>query len=371
MKIIFAHRNTGSIIGAVLYLFLTGGCMTTSIVDLEIRDMDVKLQNASEDTVSSVVPGKKYRLKVAVTDSRGKTINHPSPEDLIISSTNHTFINIEKNMYVTGTPYTLVFTQIPGYSLTIKVKDNPYMKTMSWPVAWDEFNTLDFSGKPGENGIEGQDGLDGAPSYGVADGNDGSDGWDGTDGKKGWDITVLVLYYNREDKGIMGINDRTMLFIADITNKKEYLLKRNNIIINVSGGDGGDGGKGGDAGAGAEYTDSDTEGISSRKKGKDGEPGTGGNGGDGGDGGTIQVLYMDDAIPVYITAITKGGAGGEAGEHGETATFGTFWNRSFNHDGKSGKDGEYIKKKISAEQARALCAFIEDPYFEPGKVLLE
>jgi hypothetical protein len=271
---------------------------------------------------------------------------------------------------VTGTLYTFVFTQLPGYSLTIKIKDNPFKKTICWPVNWDEFTILNFTGMPGKKGIDGQDGLDGAPSFAVADGDDGADGWDGEDGKNGKDATILVLSYNVENMDIDGITDNTMLFIADITNKKEYLFMRKPVIIDASGGNGGEGGKGGDAGAGAEYSEYDGT-MTEIIKGKDGDPGTGGNGGKGGNGGNIHLLYVQDTVLPLITVITTGGTGGKAGEHGETAGYGSIWHRGVNFDGRPGKDGQYTKKKISPDKARAICGFIENRYFEPGNILLE
>lgn len=356
---------------AATTLFLICNCMTTRIADLEIQDMEAILKTGPGHTAASVIPGETYELTLTVTDIKGKTINRPSPADLVISSPDTTFTTIETSlfgMYVTGTVHTFVFTDVPGFSLIIKVKSNPYVQTFTWPVNWDEFTTLNFSGTPGNEGINGQDGRDGVPSYGVADGGDGSDGWDGEKGKNGQDVSLLVLYYSIEGMDIKGVTDKTMLFIADMTNKQEYLLNRNSIIIDASGGTGGKGGEGGDAGAGAEYSEYDTENTISR--GKDGTPGNGGNGGDGGNGGNIHLLYVDDAILDYITVIIDGGKGGKAGEDGEAASFGTT-HRGFTFDGKPGKDGQYTKEKITAEQAGAAYRFIENEYFDPGRIVLE
>jgi hypothetical protein len=360
-------------ITAGITLFLLYSCMTTSIADMDIQDVEAMLVSGTGQSVTSVIPGRTYKLKVTITGREGRIIKDPFPGDLLLNSTDTTFINFEKTLfdiYITSTMKTLVFTRSPEFSLTIKVRNNPYYKRVSWPVNWEGFTTLDFSGAPGENGLDGLDGSDGSSSYGVADGSDGSDGWDGGDGKKGMDATVLVLYYSVDGMDIKGIRDNTMLFLADITHKSEYLLKKGNVIIDASGGNGGDGGKGGDAGEGTEYTENNDDMMFTRKKGKDGEPGTGGSGGNGGDGGSIQLLYVQDHITDYITVVTNGGNGGKAGENGETADF-SVWHRGIKFDGNPGKDGQFTGKKITAEQARAICAFIDTIYFEPGRIRLE
>jgi hypothetical protein len=386
-------RKIKVIIITGIVLLLLYNCMTVNIADLDIRDARVSLKSNTGEMATSLVPGETYTLHVTIEDMTGKMIDRPSASDLIFSSPDNTITTIEKSVFgikADTTENSLVFTRLPGFLLTLEVVDNPYSQTYSWPVNWDEYDTLDYSGAPGSTGNDGRDGRDGSPTAGLADGGDGTDGWDGDHGKDGKDAVILVLYYTIDGIEIKGIADKTMLLLVDMTNKNEYLFKKQLITINASGGNGGDGGKGGDAGEGAEYMESEYDTFTkttdvTREEGEDGKPGAGGSGGNGGDGGDITLSYVQEDILDYIIVTNIGGRGGEEGEDGDTPDF-SAGSRGIKFDGNHGEDGEVIYKKLSAKQARTICSLIENPpqtkenadpgddedgYFELERVILE
>lgn len=182
-----------------------------------------------------------------------------------------------------------------------------------------------WENKKGNNGAQprasaatlfGRDGLEGRP---------GSNGQNGTEGRH------FTGYLWEQDKELR------MILICDSTQQQFCYrsLRRDTVIIDLSGSDAGNGGMGGKGGDGK-------NGKANKTPGNGANGGIGGNGGNGGNGGSL-VLFLHPNVAFLdqsIALINKGGMGGDPGMGGAPGKAGKPFNgQKKQNDGKVGASG--------------------------------
>ncbi len=348
------------IIAVLLIGILFMSCAATTLRDKVISSMYTamyevtKSGGVSQYPADYLMPGKTYQIKVVVYTADGETINDPDYNDLGFFSPNNSMLNFQRvnnrTVYALANPESFDFVDGTQFELSIKVANNPYEEVYTWPVDWNGFNVMNFSGTDGNDGTDGSHGADGMDGEEGEDGDDGGNGTSGTNGTDGTDAQEVIFDIAYYDVGnaIPGVSGN-MLVYYDKLNGKLYLTRVQNITINAaggSGGDGGDGGNGGDGGDGGPATeDSDTDG------GDGGNGGNGGNAGDAGDGGDVTIHYKEGSDVVeYIDRKQTGGESGDPGSGGQGGMGGRGSdsngspgeNGNPGNPGKDGKDGQLI-----------------------------
>ncbi|MBN1410721.1 MAG: hypothetical protein JW969_07735 [Spirochaetales bacterium] len=360
----------------ITLIFMVFSCMGIDIKKLSIASVSPEITDIINGTSkTAMVPGQLYGLKVSVITTDGEEITDPDYRNFNVTTPNQSLdiLDFQFDKIIIRTKMDVFFLIKNGYySLHLSIKENSFQgKNYTWYIDWGKYNTLDYSGMQGEEGRDGRDGSDGSDFNEInVDGGDGEDGYDGYPGARGKIVEMLVLFYNVEGMGIENIDDPRMLLFYNMMNKKIYLTKVQNIVINASGGQGGRGGKGGNAGKGGRYTKLNTKtnynpsdpmaselGFSTSTEtvtieGNAGNPGDGGDGAPGGNGGEIRLLYVEDKILEYITAVVVGGKGGLAGDSGNwiTGYKGSQRPGFSGMQGKDGKVGKIFKIRTSIEE---------------------
>lgn len=189
----------------------------------------------------------------------------------------------------------------------------------------------------------GKNGVQPRASSATLFGRDGLEGRPGGNGQSGANGRHFSGYLWEEG------NELHMLLICDSTNERFCYrsLRRDTVIIDLSGSDAGNastGGKGGDGKAGK----------SGKNPGNGANGGPGGNGGNGGDGGSL-VLFMHPNVFFLnksIHLINSGGKGGTGGIGGTSGNAGKGLSGQAKAedgqlgaggmDGKDGEDGPLI-----------------------------
>lgn len=222
-------------------------------------------------------------------------------------------------------------------------------------VVYPQKIKLDFSGElkvnlKGESGDVGRGRLPRLRPVLLSEGKTGKDADDGVDGEDGLKARVHIwkedeMYYLRAEDTISG-----EVWYYQTTNKE-------NILIDVSGGDGGNGGNGGSGSRGAKGK---VTGDKSFSPGKGGDGSNGGDGGNGGNGGTVEVIVHENAQDVMasLTIINKGGLAGKGGEAGKPGKGGK--GAPGQKDGEDGKPGEEGKDGMAGNDGEPPIIYIED-----------
>ncbi len=332
---------------AVCILFLLS-CATTEINPNDISSVDFTLNRFFSSDITAVTPGNKYKVKISVSDAQGKTVKNPDHTNFIVQSPNSSFSIIKqtpRSVEVLATEDTLSIAHKEAYSLAVSLPQRSELKTQhTFNIDWAPLKSLDYSGSSGNDGSDGSNGSGGS-SYSEynLDGGDGSDGSDGSNGASGEDVIIAICAYDVSDLNISGIEEDSMLIIYDLSSNKIQLIKKQNIIIDTSGGNGGNGGDGGDGGSAGTYTNQSSGSFGSSKTGTEGRGGSGGDGGDGGNAGNLTLYYFDENILALIQPRLTGGNGGSGGNAGKNGTFG-------GSTGFSGHSGDFSKIQIPKDE---------------------
>jgi len=248
-------------------------------------------------------------------------------------------------------------TALYGFSLSVKDNAFPH-KIYTYPLNWDEYSKIDYSGLDGKDGEDGDDGFSASGSSADSvQGGDGEDGSDGTRGYPGKDVRLLLCryQYNAEEKLLWYDLEREGLYLSDV---KE-------MVIDATGGDGGRGGRGGNGGSGRTYVDE----ANTEYPGIAGTPGEGGDGGHAGFGGDITLITSDPRLLSYISAKVEGGQGGPGGGAGRSYVDGDLEKRGqAGRDGRDGRDGTVSTNIISPSKLREKLRQIGKAGFELEKV---
>jgi hypothetical protein len=313
----------------LLFLMCTAifiGC-TTSLKDVNIKNISVLfLQEDSKRGVTSVVPGSLYNIAVNVNTVEGDLIDNPDMKAFNFRSPNDTLIILNKRS-VRVRPQSFVFTDGRLCQLHVEIPSAGYSELFSWPVDWDEYNTLDFTPKPASHfsssdvaALAGCCGAGcglGAALFGGADsdkerkpdhGTHGSHGDHGEDGKN---LEFDAAYYSVETE--TGSRNY-ILFFERNTNALYALPTDKRIAIIADGGQGEDG----DDGTSGKY---------------------GGDGGDGGDGGNIIINYRSGSdVLRFLKLSVEGGRPGRGGTGGSGSDGGR--DGQDGNSGRAGRDGQ-------------------------------
>jgi hypothetical protein len=368
-------RNVGFVWMLFLIIFFSG-CTSVDISKEIITKIDSILLDNADKEISSIVPGQTYRLKVLVYDAKNKVISNPDYQKFNFNSPNST-LSYEKwalvGPMIIAAKDTVELIGKKRFELSISVKDNPFPPLLkTWPVNWDQFNTLSFQDKDGMDGSKGRDGLNATGGFeSMINGGDGSNGQDGSRGMDGKNVQLIVAYYNISDLAIDGLSDQKVLLFYEITEKSLTISRLQPFYLNSSGGKGGDGGDGGNAGRGAEYRKEERSPFASPAppsftyvRGKDGLSGSGGNGASGGNAGDITIWYYDASVLDLINPVMNGGQSGEPGKPGQGGSMG-----GSGHGGGKGMDGKFHPVEKSFEEILEVLNSIERKDFEISRII--
>ncbi|MBN1696124.1 MAG: hypothetical protein JW881_01310 [Spirochaetales bacterium] len=317
-----------NVIVAMVLLFT--GC-ATSVKNLEIKNFSAHLENIDRnDPVTSLIPGKIYRVRVTVYTADGKEIANPVLKDFTFASHDNS-LTVIKNNYVKVNPNSFMFISGNRCTLQIITPGNDLSEELFFPIDWDGYDTIDFSGyevdPPGQLYDAGtvtagclilgcfgvlavaSNTKDTAPV-------DGQDGEHGEHGKNGETVVIHAAYYNHNPADNAGIADRYIVIYEQNNNMLFALKADKQITITTNGGDG----------------ESGEDGTDGRNKGRGGD---GGDGGNGGDAGNITLIYHGESdILSRFTLTSRGGSAGSGGEAGKS----DFYAKR-GRDGRPGIDG--------------------------------
>ncbi len=355
-----------SFISTTILIILLTGCASISIADKNIDKLEINLSARGNTSVSSVIPGSEYIVKLKVI-SGGQEIKYPDYTDFTITSPDETFSIVkqtQRGLKIKVHEDVLYLISRESLSISISVKRNSFpVSSHSYSFDFNKPNILNYSGVQGIIGKKGTDGKNRSTilENGLRGGGPGNDGLQGSHGENGNDVTLLATFYDISNVSNRNSDSRLLCFY-NLKTKEITLRTLHEITIESSGGKGGIGGEGGRGGSGTSLY-SVTDG--SKKKLFDGDGGDGGDGGNGGNGGNIQILFSNDAILNYITPNTKGGLRGKPGSGGSGKT-----NGKQGKHGISGKNGSFSTKLISHSQILKLIEN-ENPYFDIGKIMFE
>ncbi|MCF7915402.1 MAG: hypothetical protein K9L66_09555 [Spirochaetaceae bacterium] len=346
-------------LSAGLILFMIG--CATGIRDMPIASIETTLKDDNGNRVETLLPDSLYTLDFRVKDQAGEQYINPNYRDFRLDGLKNITIVQHARFRVEFRTAKATFhppgTDLYGFSLSVKDNAFPH-KIYTYPLNWDEYSKIDYSGQDGEDGKDGEDGFSASGSS--ADSVQGGDGEDGSDGSRGYagkDVRLLLCryQYTTEEKLLWYDLDRERLYLSDM---KE-------MVIDASGGDGGRGGRGGDGGSGRTFVDEST----TEYPGSAGTPGDGGDGGHAGFGGDITLITADPRLLSYIRANVEGGQGGHGGAAGKSYVDGELEKRGrAGRAGRDGRDGTVSTNIISRSTLREKLEQIGKPGFELEKV---
>ena len=354
-----------SVLILLVLLVLISSC-ATKISDMNIRDVEVTLRDSEGTTVESLVPDSEYSIDFRVTDSKGKIYNNPNYKDFIIDRIENFRLSQQARFSVKIiTDFGSFHSPLrEAYGFRLSIADNQYpSRFYPYPINWEEYDTLDFSGS---DGIDGENGKNGASASGesaeTVTGGTGRNGTDGSDGYDAEDVRLVIMKYMHGD------DERLLLYEPE--KEQLFLTEIKDIVIDATGGDGGNGGSGGNGGRGTDYNDEFTGTLI--EAGVPGKPGDGGNGGNAGDGGNITLLSADHRLFEYINPLCQGGRGGYTGGLGRSYDGDgelTDWGRK-GRSGRDGRDGTLTYSRLSPAELRSIVNRIDHSDFSPESVIL-
>ncbi|MFO7730711.1 MAG: hypothetical protein R6V86_08095 [Spirochaetia bacterium] len=347
-------------LSAGLMLFM-GGC-ATGIRDMPIASIETTLKDDNGNRVEALLPDSLYTLDFRVRDQAGEEYLNPNYRDFRFDELKNITIVQQARFRVEFRTAKTTFhppgTDLYGFSLS--VRDNTFPRhTYTYPINWDEYSKIDYSGRDGKEGEDGDKGFSasGASADSVQGGN-GHDGSDGTRGYPGKDVRLLLCRYQ--------YNTEERLLWYDLEHERLYLSDVKDMTIDASGGDGGRGGSGGDGGSGRTYVDEPDDKVD----GIAGTPGDGGDGGNAGFGGDITLITADPQLFNYISANVEGGHGGQGGAAGRSYVDGELEKRGrAGRDGRDGRDGKVSTNIISRSELREKLGQIREAGFKLENVL--
>jgi len=345
-------------------MIIISSCVT-SIIDMEISDIEVIMRDSDGNAVETLLPDTEYEVDFRVTDAPGKVYKNPNYREFSIDRLSNLQLLQQARFTVTVKTEFESFhaPDRPAYGFRLAVKNNPYpVKFHSYDFDWRNYRSINYSGIDGEDG---ENGLSGANASGDSEdtvtGGSGEDGTDGTDGYNGQDVTLVIMKYIHDgnQRLLWYEPERDQLFLTGITS----------ITIDTRGGDGGDGGSAGNGGRGADYVDEGTGTVI--KKGVPGKYGDSGDGGDAGNGGDITLLAVDPQLFNYAEPRFQGGKGGNAGGSGRSYDIDgdvVGWGRR-GRRGRDGRDGDLKYGTLSMSELQAYIRKIDRPGFDVNQVL--
>jgi hypothetical protein len=344
-------------LAVTLVLLLVSAC-TTDLTGMAVSTVDVQLETAEGEPVQTLLPGRLYKLRAEVTDASGTRYENPDHRDIRLRDLRNMEI-AERSRYAISLRTARQSFHAPDtalYGFTLYVKDSRFAGTQAaFPLDWDAYRRIDYSGADGSTGENGDDGKPGGTSASVAIGGGGEAGKDGEPGGAGGDLRLAIALYRW--------NGREKLLLYDTRRKHLYLSDLHTMTIDCSGGNGGDGGDGGDAAPRDIPENEQQSGLTITFGFSIG--GGGGDGGDGGDGGNITLITSDPRLFRYALPHASGGEGGDGGRAGRGVAA---------RDGKDGRDGrpgqiEYRLKEPA--ELRELFTGISAADFDPERLILK
>ena len=346
---------------SLLTLFGLAACVT-GIQDMQIASIEMTIEDEDGNRVEELLPDRVYSLDFRVRDSAGELHTNPNYRDFRVENLDHLEVIQQARFSIklrTGAS-TFHPPNSDLYSFSLAVKGNSYPgNRYTFPLDWDGFNELDYSGKDGKEGEDGDSGL--SASGEAADDVEGSDGENGTDGTRGYpgeDVTLVLsrYQYDGEQKLLMYAPEQGQLYLADLQT----------IVVDASGGDGGRGGRGGNGGSGNTF-DNGTDPV---VDGAAGDPGDGGDGGDAGYGGNVTLLAAESRLFNYIEPNVDGGEGGYGGAGGRAYVDGDLAKvGQEGRDGRDGRDGKLRYNSITPTELREELRRMNVPGFEMENIL--
>lgn len=345
-----------------LWILLVLASCVTGIQEMQIASIEMTIENAEGDRVDALLPGRVYSLDFRVRDSAGELHLNPNYRDFRFEEMDHLELvqQARFSVKVRTDESTFHAPNTDLYSFTLAVKGNPYPgKSYTFPLNWEGFYKLDYSGRDGKEGEDGDPGLSATGE--AADDVEGGDGENGTDGTRGYpgeDVTLVVSRYQYD-------GEQKLLIYAP-EQRHVYLAELQEIVVDASGGDGGRGGRGGNGGTGRTFEndpDPDVPGIA-------GDPGDGGDGGDAGYGGDILLLTAEARLFNYIEPKAGGGEGGYGGAGGRAYVDGDLAKiGQAGRDGRDGRDGKVRYRTITPRELREELRRMNEPGFEIENIL--
>ncbi len=345
----------------LLGVMVLSACVT-GIQDMQIESIEMRIEDEEGNRVEELLPNTLYSVDFRVRDSSGELHVNPNYRDFRFSNLDHLELVQQARFSVKMRTDKSTFHPAGSdlYGFNLAVKGNPYPRqSYSFPLNWDGFYKLDYSGIDGKDGDDGGSGVSASgESADDVEGGDGEDGSDGTRGYPGEDVTLVLSRYRHDGQ------QRLLLYAVD--HQQLYLSEMKEMVIDASGGEGGDGGRGGNGGTGRTFEndpDPDVPGVA-------GDPGDGGDGADGGYGGDITLLAVEARLFNYIDANAAGGDGGYGGAAGRAYADGDLAKVGREgRDGHDGRDGKVRFKTITPQEMREFLRRIDAPGFEPGNIL--
>ncbi len=316
-------------------IVLTICSCATDIEEMDLAGISMTIKDEEGTEIESLLPDHSYRFDFKVIDSKGTVYQNPNYKDFLFEDLANLEIKMQAAFGIEMSTPIESFHEAGNapYGFTLHVKNNAFpQKRYEFPLDWENYDTLDFSGDDGSEGVRGKRGRKAlGESEDTVTGGRGGSGGAGEDGRNGKGVEILALSYRygSENKLLLYEMKRDLLF----------LFEKDEMRIDTTGGAGGRGGSGGPGGAGTDYVDpSDTVTEGSR-----GSMGRGGEGGDGGDGGGICLLYTDPRVGELISLETDGGRKGYGGNGSPDG-----------RDGENGWNGRKEKRRISRSEAREI-----------------
>lgn len=320
-------------------MLLFNFCAPVNPEDLNIESISVYLDEVDEDgnvideSVNSVKPGQRYRLRARIYTVEGQVVEYDNLDHTKLQVESDSFANFDKEtdsnriVFIEGTMNSFMFIGGDIFEMLIKVQNNDFDgSTRDWNINWD-YSTLDLSGDNAEgsgyHGSSGYNGYDGDdPGESGTNGGNGGNGGVGPDGDDGTTVSFELACYDVAGETINGIDTGTitkMLILRNTANDDLSIFKPSTTIdIITKGGDGGPGGDGGSGGSGGDGYDESTWG------GYGGNGGDGGPGGDGGSAGNITINYLSGGdVLSKVTNLADNRAGGNAGSGGNGGSAGS------------------------------------------------
>ncbi|MFW5712380.1 MAG: hypothetical protein ACOCZA_10570 [Spirochaetota bacterium] len=344
----------------LLGVMLLSACVT-GIQDMQIDSIEMRIEDQDGKQVDELLPDTVYSIDFRVRDSSGELHLNPNYRDFRFSNLKHLELvqqaRFSIKLRTDKSTFHAADTDLYGFSLA--VKGNPYpQQSYSFPLNWDGFTKVDYSGIDGKDG---EDGDSGASASGEAadevEGGDGGDGSDGTRGYPGEDVTLVLSRYSYDGQ--------QKLLLYAVEHQDLYLSEMKAMVVDASGGEGGDGGRGGNGGTGRTFDD-DPDPV----PGVAGDPGDGGDGADGGYGGDITLLAVEARLFNFIEPDAAGGEGGYGGAAGRAYADGDLAKVGREgRDGRDGRDGKVRYKTITPREMRELLQRIDAPGFELDTIL--
>ena len=334
----------------------------TGIQDMQIASIEMSIEDEDGNRVDELLPDTVYNLDFRVRDSAGELHVNPNYQDIRFTQLENLELIQQARFSVKLRTAKSTFHSANSdlYHFAFAVKGNSYpQQKYAFPLNWNGFYKIDYSGLDGQEGEDGDDGI--SASGDTADDVEGGNGENGSDGTRGFpgdDVSLVVCRYS--------YNSGQKLLLYALGQRHLYLSELRDMVVDTSGGDGGDGGRGGNGGSGRSYDD----GAGTLVDGVAGDPGEGGDGGYGGYGGDITLLAVESKLFNYIEPDTDGGDGGYGGAGGRAYVDGDLVRTAWEgRDGRDGRDGKVRYETISPRELRDYLRSIEAPGFEMKNVL--